>query len=106
MIHTSSAVQQLEDLVLHFARKDGMLEAHHSSTCSSHSSSCGFEKATRMKICNVTLGAAGNLLTYDKGGPYNLTLLPVQQNEVRGERASPDPFPQIWYSSRIRYLDI
>ncbi|KAK9862594.1 hypothetical protein WJX84_000232 [Apatococcus fuscideae] len=29
------------------------------------------------------LAPLGNLLTSDKGGPYNLTLLPVQQNEVR-----------------------
>ena len=27
---------------------------------------------------------AGNLRTTDKGGPYNLTLLPVQVNEIKG----------------------
>ena len=27
---------------------------------------------------------AGNLRTQDRDGPYNLTLLPVQVNEVRG----------------------
>ena len=30
--------------------------------------------------CNVT---AGSLLTTDAGGPYNLTLLPVQSNEIK-----------------------
>ena len=28
--------------------------------------------------------AAGNLRTSDRGGPYNLTLLPVQVNEIKG----------------------
>ena len=27
----------------------------------------------------------GNLRTMDRDGPYNLTLLPVQANEIRGE---------------------
>ena len=30
----------------------------------------------------------GNLRTTDRAGPYNLTLLPVQANELRGERAA------------------
>ena len=33
---------------------------------------------------NACSCAAGNLLTEDYGGPYNLTLLPVQVNAIRG----------------------
>ena len=33
----------------------------------------------------IGCSVAGNLRTQDRDGPYNLTLLPVQVNEVRGE---------------------
>lgn len=39
--------------------------------------------------CETCLLRAGNLRTMDKGGPYNLTLLPVQVNEIRGEHPEP-----------------
>ena len=39
--------------------------------------------------CDICLLRAGNLRTMDKGGPYNLTLLPVQVNEIRGEHLEP-----------------
>ena len=32
----------------------------------------------------VSMLNAGNLRTSDRGGPYNLTLLPVQMNEIKG----------------------
>lgn len=34
------------------------------------------------------IAAAGNLFTTDAGGPYNLTLLSVQQNEVKAAQAA------------------
>jgi len=36
-------------------------------------------ECSELCVCN-----AGNLRTTDKGGPYNLTLLPVQINEIKG----------------------
>ena len=33
----------------------------------------------------IGCSVVGNLRTQDRDGPYNLTLLPVQVNEVRGE---------------------
>lgn len=42
----------------------------------------------RIRLCclgRLSGWCAGNLLTSDFGGPYNLTLLPVQSNEIKSE---------------------
>ena len=45
------------------------------------------ELVSRLRVTgdDLRLFLAGSLLTSDAGGPYNLTLLPVQQGEVKCE---------------------
>ncbi len=53
-----------------------------------------------MYVCCVS---TGNLRTYDGGGPYDLSYLPVQVNEIRGAIAArKDYTDQVFMRTRTR----